>query len=232
MIKRYLAKAVIFLSLFAVSLISANSQVISSAGCVPVYGGGVSCPRPGDVLLDKKVRNPSTGIYVDNLLPADPTRYRPGSIVYFQILVQNAGDETLSSVSITDTIPAYIDYSSITGSAENVSYDQSLRKLTFNVTNLAGGSKRYYTLNARVVHQSALQDNKSVCPVNVVEAVSSNQATDRDTSQFCIEKVFEVPVVPKAGPQDWLLVFSGLPAALYLGNKLRKFPSRNLKLEI
>lgn len=221
--KNYFAIAVISLTILVSLLNVSSSQVLASAGCVPVYGGGVSCPRPGDVLLDKKVRNPSTGVYVDNLLPSDLTRYRPGAIVYFQIMVQNAGDETLSPIAVTDTIPAFIDYSTLTGGAENISYDQNTRKLTFTVNNLAGGSKRFFTLSARVVNQSAMPENKTlICPVNVVEAVAPSQATDRDDSQFCIEKVFEVPQVPKAGPEHWLLSISGIVTALTSGLYLRK----------
>ncbi len=204
-------------------LVFSSSQISASAGCVPVYGGGVSCPRPAEVLLNKTVRNPATGVYVDNILPTDNTNYLPGAIVPFHIKVQNSGDETLSLVTVTDSIPSFTDYSSIDG-AENPSYDTNSRKLTFTVSNLAGNTSRTLTLNLRVVSEAAFPENKTlVCPINIVDAVSSNNGTDHDESQFCVQRAVEVPQVPKAGPENWILIFSGLTLTYFLGKKLRGF---------
>lgn len=212
----FLTASVIFLGL-------SSSQISASAGCVPVYGGGVSCPRPAEVLLNKTVRNPATGVYVDNILPTDNTNYLPGAIVPFHIKVQNSGDETLSLVTVTDSIPSFTDYSSIDG-AENPSYDTNSRKLTFSVSNLTGNTSRTLTLNLRVVSEAALPANKTlVCPINIVDAVSSNNGTDHDESQFCVQRGIEVPQVPKAGPENLILVFGGLTLTYFLGKKLRGF---------
>lgn len=216
-----------------VILIISTSTIFASAGCVPVYGGGVSCPRPAEVLLNKTVRNPATGVYVDNILPTDNTNYRPGSIVPFHIKVQNSGDETLSEVSVTDSIPSFTDFSSIDAVAENANYDSNTRKLTFTVSNLAGNTSRTLTLNLRVVSDAALPANKTlVCPINIVDAVSSNNGTDHDESQFCVQRVTEVPQIPKAGPENWIIIFGGLSAVFIFGKKLRHFSKVNLKFGI
>ena len=223
MIKNYFAKAVVLLTLL-VSLINFKTpQALASAGCVPVYGGGVSCPRPAEVLLNKTVRNPATGVYVDNILPTDNTNYRPGSVVPFHLKVQNSGDETLSLVTVTDSIPSFTDFSSIDAAVENSSYDSNSRKLTFTVSNLAGNSSRTFTLNLRVVSETALPANKTlVCPINIVDTISSNNGTDHDESQFCIQRVIEVPQIPKAGPENWIISIVGLSASLIAGLKFRK----------
>ena len=221
MIKNYFAKAVVLLTLL-VSLINFKTpQALASAGCVPVYGGGVSCPRPAEVLLNKTVRNPATGVYVDNILPIDNTNYRPGAIIPFHLKVQNSGDETLSLVTVTDSIPSFTDFSSIDAAVENSSYDSNSRKLTFTVSNLAGNSSRTFTLNLRVVSETAA--NKTlVCPINIVDTISSNNGTDHDESQFCIQRVIEVPQIPKAGPENWIISIVGLSASLIAGLKFRK----------
>ena len=223
MIKNYFAKAVVLLTLL-VSLINFKTpQALASAGCVPVYGGGVSCPRPAEVLLNKTVRNPATGVYVDNILPIDNTNYRPGAIIPFHLKVQNSGDETLSLVTVTDSIPSFTDFSSIDAAVENSSYDSNSRKLTFTVSNLAGNSSRTFTLNLRVVSEVALPANKTlVCPINIVDTISSNNGTDHDESQFCIQRVIEVPQIPKAGPENWIISIVGLSASLIAGLKFRK----------
>lgn len=222
--KNLVMRTVFFLTSIVVTLIFSTSTIFASAGCVPVYGGGVSCPRPAEVLLNKTVRNPATGVYVDNILPTDNTNYRPGAIVPFHIKVQNSGDETLSLVTVTDSIPSFTDFSSIDSVAENANYDSNTRKLTFTVSNLAGNTSRTLTLNLRVVSEAALPANKTlVCPINIVDAVSSNNGTDHDESQFCVQRVIEVPQIPKAGPEHWVLVFGGLTLTYFLGKKLRGF---------
>ncbi len=189
-----------------------------AANCVPVYGGGVQCPRVGQVLINKTVRNPSTGIFVDNLGPSDP-KFRPAWLINFQITVQNTGDQTLDDVKVTDKLPDFVDFTSGPGS-----FDNNSKTLTFDVGSLAGGTSRTFDVVARVVHAAVLPADKSVvCPVNTVDAVvTDTNQTDRDTSQFCIEKEMVVPSVPTAGPEHWILSIAGLGTALTIGLSLRK----------
>lgn len=186
------------------------------SGCVPVYGGGVQCPRVGQVLIDKTVRNSSTGIFVDNLGPTDP-RYRPGWTVTFKLVVKNTGDQTLDKVTVKDTLPDFVDFTSGPGN-----YDSNSKTLTFDIFNLSGGTSQTFDIVARVVHVGVLPTDKSiVCVVNNVNAVTSNQ-NDSDSSQFCIEKEMIVPSVPAAGPKEWMLSIVGLTTTLTIGLYLRK----------
>lgn len=208
-----------FLAILSIILIARSVQ--AGGGCVPVYGGGEVCPRVGEVLLEKKVRNPATGLFVDNLGLSDP-KYRPLQIVTFQIIVQNSGESTFDKVVVKDKIPNFIDYMSISGSTTDASYDGNTRLLTFSVANLSGGSKEIFTVKARAAHQAALPAEKSpVCPVNVVDATSDSQS-DHAESQFCIEKEMVVPTVPAAGPEHWILATAGLTITLLTGFYLRK----------
>lgn len=223
--KKFLIRTIAFCFLAAISLVlvasSAQAGGYLEGGCVPVYGGGEVCPSPAEVLIDKKVRNPATGLFVDNLGLSDP-KYRPLQIVTFQIKVENSGDDTLEKVTIKDTIPSFIDYMSISP-ANGVSYDSNLRVLTFTVDNLAGGSKQIFTLKARVAHQAVLPKEKNiVCPINIVNAETEGRNPDRDESQFCIEKEMVVPTVPKAGPEHWILSLAGLSTILSVGIYFRK----------
>ena len=204
----------VLLTFYKTSIVSADGA--SAGGCVSVYGGGVQCPRPGQVLLDKKVRNPATGIFVDNLGLSDP-KYRPAWIVTFRIFVKNPGDETLTNVTVTDKLPSFVDYMSGPGS-----YDSVNRTVTFNVANLGGGATQTYDIKGRVVHSAVLPAEKQVvCPVNVADARVNSQA-DHDEAQFCIEKELVVPTVPKTGPEHWILSFGGLAATMIAGLYLKK----------
>lgn len=187
-------------------------------GGQPVYGGGVIVPKEGEIIVDKMVKNPSTGSFVDHLGPTDP-KYRPLNIVTFQIKVNNPGDSTLDQVEVTDTLPDFADF--MTGPGI---YDQNSRKLRFFVKGLEGGETENFEIKARVSHQSSFPEDKSVvCPVNVVEA-RMGEKNDRDESQFCIEKEIEVPQVPQAGAETAVLALLGsaLSTGLYLRKKTFK----------
>lgn len=185
-------------------------------GCVPVYGGGVQCPRVGQVLVDKKVRNPATGIFVDNLGLSDP-KYLPQQVITFQIIVKNSGNDTISGVNVTDNIPQFIDFMSGPGS-----YDSKARIISFTVSNLEGGNSQTFEVKGRVVHSAVLPTEKSIiCPVNVIDA-STNSQKDHDESQFCIEKQIVVPTVPKAGPEHWIVSLGGLSIVFGFGVYFRK----------
>ena len=57
--------------------------------------------------VDKQVRNPVTGIYVDNLGLND-AHYFAENAVFFRITVQNTGNTVLSRITATDYLPAYL----------------------------------------------------------------------------------------------------------------------------
>jgi uncharacterized repeat protein (TIGR01451 family) len=217
-------KAVFFLSALSITTFIGVKNVYAggaevtptpiSSVCVPVYGGGVQCPQTGQVLINKTVQNPSSGIFVDNLGLNDP-KYRPEWIVTFQVTVQNSGDQSLDTISVTDKLPQFVDFASGPGS-----FDSNTKTLTFTVNNLAGGTSQTFEIKGRIVHPLLLPDGKSIiCPVNVIDATTGSQ-TDHDESQFCIEKQMVVPAVPKAGPESWILLSLG--ASMLSGLYLRK----------
>lgn len=214
MINKLTGKVLVFSFILISSLVTAN-QVKASGGCVPVYGGGVECPRAGQVLIDKKVLNPATNQFVDNLTPADP-KYRPEQIVTFRLIVKNSGDQTLDTITVSDNIPQFVEYVPDFGS-----YDPNTKTVSFTVNNLTAGETRQFDLKARVVHPAVLPAEKNIiCPVNVATAATGG-LSDRDESQFCIEKQMVVPQVPQAGPEHWILSFAGLATAFVIGKFLR-----------
>ncbi len=218
-----IARTIITLSTVAVMTVSFNGLAFAGgtaktsdvpSGCVPVYGGGWTCPTPPNIMIDKKVANPATGYYVDNLSVYDP-KFRPQQLITFQIVVKNPGDQKLENIVVTDTLPTYVDYMSGPGT-----YDTKTRQFTFTVS-LNGHESQTYYLKGRIVHEAALSNENVSCQVNVAEARSGDLA-DKDESQFCVEKKLIVPQVPKAGPENWIITLSGLVSSMGLGNYLRK----------
>ncbi|PIP32851.1 hypothetical protein COY59_00435 [Candidatus Gottesmanbacteria bacterium CG_4_10_14_0_8_um_filter_37_24] len=226
MIKNKLVQA-FFIAVITYTFLISVQSAQASGGCVPVYGGGVSCPKQGEVLVDKKVRNPATGFYVDNLGPSDP-KYRPQQIVSFQISVKNPGETAIDKITVTDTLPKFLDYMSGPGT-----YDGANGKLNWEVSNLAGGDTQVFEVKGRISHQAKLPvDRNVICPtnelaqpINIVDVSASNGQTDRDEARYCIEKEVIVPKVPEAGPENWLISITGLITSLGIGLKLRKSKS-------
>ena len=205
---------------FIILPIASTAKVLAAGttiyGGAPVYGGGVIVEREGEVLVDKKVRNPATLNFVDHLGPMDP-KYKPTQIVTFQIILKNSGEKTLDKVIVSDKIPQFVDYMSGPGS-----YDSESRTLTFTANNLVGGTSQIFEVKVRAGHQALLPAEKNlICPVNVVETQFDGR-TDRDESQFCIEKKMEVVKTPEAGPVNWIVSFLGLGTSFISGLILNK----------
>lgn len=159
--------------------------------CQPVYGGGQTCVTTEKIVLNKTVRNPQTGSYVDNLTLNDP-RYFGGQSVNFQLTITNSGNDNLSEVLVSDTFPNYMKKISGPGS-----YDSKTNTISFKVLNLAAGESRTFTVTGNLVDSSKLPLNQGVtCLVNQAEAQSNGQDS-HDNSQFCVEK--QAPVTTKGG---------------------------------
>lgn len=245
--KNITRKAVFFWAISALVLLTMKAPVYAGAGveatptpvttkgsattyggqapCIPVYGGGVECPKPGQVMVEKRVRNPATGFFVNNLGPNDP-KYMPQTIVTFQVTVRNPGENTIDRVTVTDTLPAYFDFMNGPGT-----YDGNTNKLTWDVYNISPGDTQSFTVQGRVSHAAKLPEQNIICPtdetpqpINIVDAAASNGQTDHAESRYCIAREFAIPTgeTPKAGPENWLLSLSSILGSLGVGLKLRK----------
>lgn len=227
----FTVSAVAFLT-FSGSAYATGSYGGYGTPCEPVYGGGEVCVSKGEIQIDKTVKNPQTGAFVDNLSLSNDPKYSANQTVEFHLVLKNTGKETLDKVTVTDTFPSYLTFESGTGT-----FDSNTKTLTFTVNDLQAGESRTYNVVGKVVDSSKLPADQAVtCVVNQVKAVSSeNQSSD--VSQFCIEKVIAttkggLPVMPaptmtktpSTGPE--MLGLLGLIPAAAGGLFLRKRSSK------
>jgi uncharacterized repeat protein (TIGR01451 family) len=220
-----------------VSAVSADTS--NGVSCQPIYGGGETCVQVGNIVINKTVKNPSTGAFVDNLNVNDP-KYSPTSTATFQITVTNTGGGTIAKTTVKDTLPNFVTFVSGPGS-----FDSNSKVLTFEVNNLGAGQSQTFTVTAKIADAGSLSQSVT-CIVNQVTATAEkNQSSDN--SQFCIEKgaqptptqvpgepvskggkkVFPAPEVkttPPTGPEMFSLV--GLIPAGAVGMFLRKKASK------
>ncbi len=183
----------ILVTLIAGFLILAKTFALADDGCTPVYGGGQTCPPPGNITISKSVKNPSSGVFVDNLTTNDP-KYAPGQVVNFKIVVTNTTGTNISSVNVNDVFPSYLSFVSGNGS-----FDANKNTLTFNLNNLNGGQTQTFNVQAKVVDEANIPfANGVVCVVNQAFGTTSGGQTAQDNSQLCIQKttVTPAPTVP------------------------------------
>ena len=182
-----------------------------------------------NILIDKEVGVPQTNkgggvdyTYVDNLTTSD-YRFGPFATVFFRIKMKNTSDHKLENVVITDFAPEFTSLFENPGKLDG-------SNLKIEVGELKAGEEKEFIVKARVAEQGKLPADKGIfCVVNRVRVEAKN-ASDEDTSQFCVEKAVGAPgskggtpsTVPSAGAEDGVMLM-GLSGALsYLGLKLRK----------
>lgn len=174
----YKALAVSALSLVSLFLVVAKPAQ-ASVTCQPIYGGGQSCVSSPNILVNKTVRNPQTGQFVDNLGINDP-KFGINQDVTFQITVSNTGNSTIDRTMVKDVFPSFVTFSSGAGN-----FDVSNRTLSFEVDNLSAGEQRTFTIVGKT------QDSGTgvTCVVNqAIAQIMSTNETSQDNAQLCIEK--------------------------------------------
>lgn len=206
-------KKIVLFSLFVFGLLFAASTV--KADCVGQYGQyGQPC-NSYSIFMDKMVQKPGTNDYVDNLSVSDP-RYKPGQTVMFKVTVKNTSNATIGELTAKDYVPSYL--TPIEGPG---TYDSATRTITWNGGYFGVDEQKTWYFKMGVDSQANLPANQGLfCLVNKAQAWS-NDKTDDDSSQFCIEKqVATPPKVPSAGPEMGLALMAiqlaGVGAGIYL----------------
>lgn len=168
--------------------------------------------------IDKKIFNPQTQTYVDNL-NRDQYLYIPDQTVDFRIEVKNTGDADLNSVDIIDTLPSQLTY--ISGASINKG-----GQIYYHIDKLAVGETQGFLLKAKVkVEENAMG---IICPVNLAQA-QTGSLLDQDTSTFCITRNINknVPPVEQLPKTGLPLVAWSLVGFLPAGFGLKRFSRTN-----
>lgn len=189
-------------------LVNAASAAVR---CETQYGGAQVCIKTGALQVNKQVKHVtgkggpvSTGVgqggeheWKDFLGMQAGVRFRPGDEVTFRIQVKNVGDAKFDKVTVTDTLPAFLELAS--------------GNTTTEITNLGPGQTQDVFVVGRVIGADRLA--KAIdCAVNVAEArgrdVSGQDANDKDSVEVCFEKAVGQPAgLPKAGFESGILAF-------------------------
>ena len=181
---------------------SANAQTTPSPTCQPLYGGGAYNCSSKNLSVDKTVQDPQSGVFVQNLGVND-AHYSPESTVTFRVLVKNTSNQALKNITIKDTLPKYLTYTSGEGK-----YDNTTKTLTITLASLDGGKSKSYDIKAKVAKIQDLPQDQSVsCLTNQTNVKTGDQSAS-DNVSFCLQRqatvgtsniTYPTPTVTKGG---------------------------------
>jgi uncharacterized repeat protein (TIGR01451 family) len=207
--------------LIYITFFISNSVVFAgeSGGQYGQYGGAAPSYS---IIIDKMVAMPNAtkggqDNYVDNLSPSDP-RFAPGTQVHFQVKVKNTSTVDLRNVTVQDVLPSYVD--AVEGPGD---YNAENRTISWTYAELKAGEEKVEKVVAHIKPQADLPADKGLmCMINKA-IVRVGDASDEDTSQFCVEKTVTmttkggqpVTTTPEAGAN--LLAFGALNLAALAG---------------
>lgn len=193
-------------------------NVANAEECHTVYGGGEVC-ETGDLSIDKKVYNPKTGEYWDNIDSSDYT-FGPGEEVKFSLRIKNISDIKVDSANINDDFDRLDDYM-VYVSSEKGDYRAEVTdyKVKFGFGGLEPGEEATVYFVARFKDEGDLPAG-TTCLTNIAHAYSHIDATsDSDYASFCV-KTENGKIVTKTTPDTGFdlttvlsieaLIFAGL----------------------
>lgn len=159
-----------WISLLAIMPKNTYAQYIAPAEAKPV----------SQISINKLVKNPQTGLFVENLNFNDP-RFLPEQEASFRLEVRNSGQTELANIQIKDKLPDFVEFVSGPGI-----FDPSSQMLNFTIDKLRGGESKAYELKVRVKKADSLPANTATCITNFAEG-RVNELVSQDTAVFCIE---------------------------------------------
>ncbi len=162
-----------------------------------------------DITIDKKVKNPNTGDFVDNLFASD-YRFKQDQEVEFRVVVKNVGNKDLDKVEYRDTLPTELKY--VSGALESTISDFKVNEeKTF-----------FFKVRADISNKSA----GTYCTVNTAYAWIEGGESEKDTAQVCIEKGeakgFVAEKLPESGPGASSILLLGSTSMALAGWALLK----------
>lgn len=211
-----------FKKLFALTIVLSAitfvPTVFADSSCNNVYGS--SCPT-GNLSLDKKVRHPQSGEYLDTISSTDST-FLPEQEVKFKIDVKNTGSADLYDVWVDDKFPDFVEFVSGTGN-----YDKGSYKLWWKIDRINAGETKSFEVRVKLKNAQELPTGSITCMTNHSKAVKDHMSA-QDTASFCVQtKILGTTTeLPKTGVGSFELLtgLSIISSLLALG-----FAKRSVK---
>lgn len=173
--------------------------------CTNQYGASVAC-QPVNLTINKQVKHPTSGLFVENITSSD-TPYSPGSDILYRLIIRNSSGETHNPVTVTDQLPAELTF--ISGPGTYSTPGKPGGTLTYTLVNLIAGETRTQEVLVKVEPKTPTKCDI----VNTAKVTSPARPNgDSDTVSICVSTT--APTLPVAGFDDLLLVLPFIGTAL------------------
>lgn len=155
------------------------SPAFADTNCQLLYGGGQNC-TVSQISIEKTIVNPDTNTDFHDLTESEHVFHGDNTVI-FHIHVKNIGNNIISSSTIMDNFPLYLNFSSGPGS-----FNSSTQELIFNVGPLSPEQTQTFTVVGRIVPDSGLPNIQNNCVNNIVMVTTVDNQTAQDSSEFCV----------------------------------------------
>lgn len=200
---KHIALSLLCFSLFTLHFALAPKALAQT--CTNQYGAEVAC-QPVDLTINKMVKHPTSGVFVENIVSSD-TPYSPGTEVLYRLVIRNASGETHNPVTVTDQLPVELTF--ISGPGVYSTPGKPGGVLTFKLENVIAGETRTQEVLVKV--EPATPTKCDI--VNTARVTSpARPSGDDDTVSICVSKA--APTLPVAGFDDLLLILPFVGTAL------------------
>lgn len=196
---------------------TANVNLANTA-CTGATGGSLATPVDGNSANDcsgASVR--ATTVTTDlavikdvSLNPAGPWSQTPALTIpaanqsfYIRLRASNLGADTAGSVTVSDTLPNSLNTGGfVTGveevstSSGNIAYAPTTGRVTWNLTNLAGGSTE--TAIVRITRPFNSGPFTNVASITSTDTIDSNGANNSSQAQYAVVPLTDMQVTAKS----------------------------------
>ncbi|MEA2452317.1 MAG: hypothetical protein QOG04_1027 [Actinomycetota bacterium] len=160
---------------------------VDSSGAAYVGGGTASTNFPtqgpyqgskagsDDAFVTKLCRVPSANLSLVKSDSVDPAA--TGQTLTYTLTIQNAGPDTATGVTITDTLPAGVTYVSATAGCTNAS-----GTVTCNVANIASGASAQVQIQVTAPNQAGTITNTASVVANETDPQTTNNQDSEQTT--------------------------------------------------
>lgn len=169
----------------------------------------VEQPSTRTFLLDKKVLDPRTNKFVDNL-SVDQFKFLPNQDVWYRIEFKNNKDYELTNIVGKDILPSGMQLVSGDGV-----YDPSTNTVTVTIDKIAPNSSRFWDIKARFVTGKGGVATAG-CVNNYAEGRKDGEMM-ADYAKVCVgdQVMGEVSELPRTGPASTIVLIGSLVAGAF-----------------
>jgi uncharacterized repeat protein (TIGR01451 family) len=152
--------------------------------CPPVYGGGTIC-QDTNILVDKKVKDPVSGNFVNNS-DLSQIPFAPGEHVFFRISVTNISTSPLKNITVMDNLPQFLTVIQTPGT-----YEGTQRRISITLDSLKANEAKSYDIELVISPLDALNGTGTTFCLSNQAVAKIDTHVSNDTAQICVQKTLQ-----------------------------------------